>query len=72
MKLTIDERKFDSEVLFFLEPETVEEAAQLLRIANNMVGDNEGYAGYHEKLEGWVRLPMSRKEKTIVNSGKKR
>ena len=71
MKITIEERS--GEILFFLQAETIAEAAQLVRIGSSVISEAAGYTNYsNDTIGGWVSVPLAKNRKTSVMSGKKR
>jgi hypothetical protein len=71
VKITIEERS--GEILFFLQAETVAEAALLVRVGSSVISEAAGYVNYsHDTIRGWVSVPLARNRKTHVKSGHKR
>ncbi len=69
MKTKLDDR--ETELVIFLEPESIEEAALLLRVAGSMKEQCDGYAGFHGgTIQGWLSIPMLSKRKTTIESGR--
>jgi hypothetical protein len=69
MKITIDER--DGEVLFFMNSETIQEAAQILRISNSMMSPNRGRAWWSsDAISGWIKIKTKSSPTHSLESGK--
>ena len=69
MQIRMEERS--SEVVFFLQADSVEDSAQLLRLCGAAVECNSGFVNFsHNMVAGWLSMPLRKDMKKATESGR--
>ena len=72
MKIRLAERKESKDLTIFLDAESIEDAALIMRLAGSMNSPNCGWANFSENtISGWISVPLKNNITTSIESGKK-
>jgi hypothetical protein len=72
MKIRLAERKESKDLTIFLDAETIEDSALILRLAGSMSTPNCGWVNFSENtIGGWISVPLKSNITTSIESGKK-